>query len=189
MVKTKKVAKEAPAKPTEKEPEVVTTTSKVESTGAISLGSNQHVQVGRNKCGMPWKKNSKRSQFSRGPKISFEKQMEEKERMKRIRERVAALREERRTSKQEARRRQKEKAEQKKLNEFRSSTYQVVSANKHLRLLSSRSFRAHRSTTCLKHASGEGKLARLSLRCRQRPFMRSTSDDSVVADLLDQPFN
>ena len=36
------------------------------------------------------------------------------------------MREERRTSKQEMRRRQKEKAERKKINEFRSSSYQVI---------------------------------------------------------------
>ena len=36
------------------------------------------------------------------------------------------MREERRTSKQEMRRRQKEKAERKKINEFRSSSYQII---------------------------------------------------------------
>ena len=96
--------------------------------GIVALGSVSSTTVGRNKSGMPWKKTSKRSNFTKGPPISYLKSMEEKARLKRIRERVARLREERSTDKKEMRRRAKEKAERKKLNEFKSSTYQVVSS-------------------------------------------------------------
>ena len=99
-----------------------------EWTGSVSLGTNSKKAVGRNKCGMAWKKESKRSSFSKGPPIAYLKSMEEKERLKRIRERVANLREDRKTDKQEIRRRLREKAKQKELNEWRSSTYQVVSS-------------------------------------------------------------
>ena len=55
------------------------------------------------------------------------KSLEEKQRLKRIREKQGQLQEERKKGKQEARRRQREKAERKRINEFKSSTYQVVS--------------------------------------------------------------
>ena len=55
------------------------------------------------------------------------KSLEEKQRLKRIREKQSALQDERKKGKQEARRRQREKAERKRINEFKSSTYQVVS--------------------------------------------------------------
>ena len=52
--------------------------------GQKSLGTIRSASVGRNKCGMPWKKSSKRSEFSRGPPVSYLKSMEEKARIKRI---------------------------------------------------------------------------------------------------------
>ena len=52
--------------------------------GQKSLGTVRATNVGRNKCGMPWKKSSKRSEFSRGPPVSYLKSMEEKARIKRI---------------------------------------------------------------------------------------------------------
>ena len=75
--------------------------SEPEFKGSVSLGTSKARVIGRNKCGMPWKKSSKRSNFSKGPPVSYLKSMEEKERLKRIRERVANLREERKNSKQE----------------------------------------------------------------------------------------
>ena len=90
------------------------------------MGGGKSITVGRNKSGQPWKKTSKKSEFHRGPPVSYLKSMEEKARLKRIRERVGRLRDERKSSKQEARRRAREKAERKKLNEFKSSTYQVI---------------------------------------------------------------
>ena len=107
------------AKQTETEPEF---------TGSVSLGTNTKLTTGRNKCGMAWKKESKRSQFSKGPPISYLKSMEEKARNKRMQERVQKLRDERRTTKQEMRQRVKEKQARKVINEFKSSTYQVVSS-------------------------------------------------------------
>ena len=47
--------------------------------------------------------------------------------MKRIKEVENRLKDARKGSKQEMRRKQKEKAERKKINEFKSSTYQTVS--------------------------------------------------------------
>ena len=56
-----------------------------EWTGTVSLGGSVSSKViGRNKSGMPWKKSSKRSQFSKGPPIAYLKSMEEKARQKRI---------------------------------------------------------------------------------------------------------
>ena len=52
--------------------------------GQKSLGTIRSASVGRNKCGMPWKKSSKRSEFSRGPPVAYLKSMEEKARIKRI---------------------------------------------------------------------------------------------------------
>ena len=74
---------------------------KKEESKGVTLGSGIALTVGRNKSGMPWKKNSKRSEFSKGPPVSYLKSMEEKARLKRIRERVGALRDERKNSKQE----------------------------------------------------------------------------------------
>ena len=46
--------------------------------------------VGRPKCGMPWKKSSKRSKFSSNrAKMTYEKRMEEKKRMESVKARVA----------------------------------------------------------------------------------------------------
>ena len=59
-----------------------------EVSGVISLGTSRGTEVGRNKSGMPWKKSSKRSEFSKGPPIAYLKSMEEKARIKRIQERV-----------------------------------------------------------------------------------------------------
>ena len=70
-----------------------------EFKGCVSLGTTRSSVTGRNKCGMAWKKQSKRSEFSRGPPIAYLKSMEEKARLKRIQERVARLREERKNSK------------------------------------------------------------------------------------------
>ena len=113
---------------TEKKPEKeVEAQEDSKFTGVTSLGTDSCVTIGKNKSGMPWKKSSKRSQFSKGPPISYLKSMEEKTRLKRIRERVQALRDERSKDKKELRRRAKEKAERKKLNEFKSSKYQMVS--------------------------------------------------------------
>ena len=47
----------------------------VEVTGTISLGTTSAQTTGRNKCGMAWKKESKRSQFSKGPPIAYLKSM------------------------------------------------------------------------------------------------------------------
>ena len=116
------VVKEEVTKKTE-----ATTTEEPEFKGSLSLGSNVSSKVvGRNKSGMPWKKSSSRSQFSKGPPIAYLKSMAEKERQKRIQERVARLRSERGNDKKEKRIRQKEKAERKKINEFKSSSYQVI---------------------------------------------------------------
>ena len=54
--------------------------------GIVSLGGSSVASstIGRNKSGMPWKKASKRSQFNKGPPISYLKSMEEKARLKRI---------------------------------------------------------------------------------------------------------
>ena len=82
MVKTKKVAE---SKPEETKSTVAKTNqSEPEVSGCISLGTVSNVTVGRNKGGQPWKKGSKRSEFSRGPPISYLKSMEEKARLKRI---------------------------------------------------------------------------------------------------------
>jgi len=118
MVKTiqKKVKGEvaltAPKKPSADALPVKEVVEEVEEewTGSVSLGTSSKKIVGRNKCGMAWKKESKRSSFSKGPPIAYLKSMEEKERLKRIRERVAALREDRKNDKQEIRRRLREKA-------------------------------------------------------------------------------
>ena len=47
----------------------------VEVTGTVSLGTTSAHATGRNKCGMAWKKESKRSQFSKGPPIAYLKSM------------------------------------------------------------------------------------------------------------------
>ena len=106
--------------------------------------------------------------------------MEEKARLKRIRERVGKLRDERKTSKQEQRRRQKEKAERKKFNEFKSSTYQVVSLKEVINemfhsinlLLTS----CLRLIICPRQGNGAVKLAKLWLKCQLRLSMRNTSE-------------
>ena len=69
MVKSKNKVVKAEEKPAEviKEPEE----PKEEFKGVVSLGTSTKMSVGRNKCGMPWKKNSKRSAFSKGPPISY----------------------------------------------------------------------------------------------------------------------
>ena len=143
------------------------------------MGTNKKLTVGRNKSGMPWKKSSKRSEFSKGPPVSYLKSMEEKARLKRIRERVGALRDERKNSKQEQRRRAKEKAERKKINEFKSSTYQVVSISE----VQEESFHrvnslfiCYRLIICQRQGNGVVKLAKLWLKCLLRLSMRSTSD-------------
>ena len=131
-VVTEQVTKKATAETAASKPAAQKDNGKAEQEqpeykGAISLGSTIGKTVGRNKSGMPWKKSSKRSEFSKGPPVAYLKSMEEKARLKRIRERVERLRGERKNDKQEVRRRQREKAERKKINEFKSSSYQVVS--------------------------------------------------------------
>ena len=121
MVKKVKSAQKA-AEPAEESKRSVQS-AEPEFKGVVSLGGTVNVTVGRNKSGKPWKKKSNRSEFSKTPAFSYQKRIEERERLKRIHEIETRLREERRTSKQEVRRRKKEKAERKKLNEFRSSTY------------------------------------------------------------------
>ena len=61
---------------------------KVDNFNGVSLGTVQNVTIGRNKSGQPWKKCSKKSAFHKGPAISYEKSMELKAQMQRIRERV-----------------------------------------------------------------------------------------------------
>ena len=138
---------------------------------------------------MPWKKGSKRSEFSKGPPISYLKSMEEKARLKRIRERVGKLRDERKSSKQEQRRRAKEKAERKKINEWKSSTYQVVSLkevpDKIFHTINSL-FTFYRSIICQRRENGVGKHAKLWPKCQLKLSMRNTSDIDTVRL---KPFN
>ena len=162
---------------------------KKEESKGVTLGSGRAQTVGRNKSGMPWKKGSKRSEFSKGPPISYLKSMEEKARLKRIRERVGALREERKNSKQEQRRRQKEKAERKKINEFKSSTYQVVSlkevTDENYHTIVS-FFTCYRLIICPRQENGDVKHAKLWLKCQLRLSMKSTNEIDKVCL---KPFN
>ena len=99
-------------------------------TGVISLGSKSTATVtqGRNKCNKPWKKSSSRSGLSVPlAKKNWDKKMEEKREMKTLRDRVAALKEKRNSEKRAQHVRSKERAERKKLNEMKSSSFQVVS--------------------------------------------------------------
>ena len=60
MVKTKKKVVENSANEKKDEAPAAAEFKKEESKG-VSLGSKKAMTVGRNKSGMPWKKNSKRS--------------------------------------------------------------------------------------------------------------------------------
>ena len=70
--------------------------------GSSNVGK---VTVGKNKSGKPWKKESTRSKFNKGPSISYQKSIEERQRIKRMKEIENRLRDARKNSKQEARRR------------------------------------------------------------------------------------
>ena len=99
-------------------------------TGVVSLGSKSSATVtqGRNKCNKPWKKSSSRSGLSVPlAKKTWDKKIEEKREMKTLRDRVAALKEKRNAEKRAQHVRTKERAERKKLNEMKSSSFQVVS--------------------------------------------------------------
>ena len=97
--------------------------------GTMSMGSTYSgpKTVGKNKSGMPWKKGSTRSKFSKGPSISYQRSIEERERLKRIKEIETRLKDARKNGKVDSRRKQREKQERKAINEFKSSTYQTVS--------------------------------------------------------------
>uniref|UniRef100_A0A7S3I002 Coiled-coil domain-containing protein 86 n=1 Tax=Favella ehrenbergii TaxID=182087 RepID=A0A7S3I002_9SPIT len=144
MVKAKKTKKAAETvvkevvekKPEKKEPKKQEPKKEEEKPaevedfkGVVTLGTNsQKATIGRNKSGKPWKKESSRSSFNKGPSIAFKRSIEERQRLMRIREIETRLRDNRKNSKQEARRKQREKAERKKINEFKSSTYQTISS-------------------------------------------------------------
>ena len=65
-------------------------------TGVISLGSKSKVNVGKNKCGKPWKKQSTRSGLHVSlAKKTFDEKMKEKREMQALRERVKALKQKR----------------------------------------------------------------------------------------------
>ena len=99
-------------------------------TGVIQLGNKSAAPVttGRNKCNKPWKKSSTRSGLSvQLAKKSWDKKIQEKKEMKILRERVAAIKEKRNEEKRAQHIRSKERAERRKLNEMKSSSFQVVS--------------------------------------------------------------
>ena len=106
--------------------------SEMKVTGVVSLGgkSSATVTQGKNKSGCPWKKQSTRSGLHVPlAKKSFDLKMQDKKEMKALRDRVKALREKRSEEKRAQHKRTKERAERKKINEMKSSSYQIVSTS------------------------------------------------------------
>ena len=91
------------------------------------MGTVTKKTIGKNKCGMGWKKGSVRSEFQKKPPSdNYARRMEEKARMERIKAKTEALKNSRAEVKRRAKERRKEKEERKRINEFKSSTYQVI---------------------------------------------------------------
>ena len=186
MVKAKKgaVKQEQAAKPEKQEKKQETQETKADELKyQVQLGTQikKTATVGRNKCGMAWKKESKRSQFHKGVPSKYEKRMVEKERLKRIKDKMAELKNSRSEKKRLARERTKEKAERKKINEFKSSTYQVVSIHSlygpFTMLIQSD---VYRSQTWQGQRSGTERHVRPWPRCQQKHSTTSSESDTPL---------
>ena len=68
----------APAKKGTKYPEPVNVAEDFVGTISLGGGGTGNPTIGKNKCGMAWKKGSTRSKFSKGPSISYLRSIEEK---------------------------------------------------------------------------------------------------------------
>ena len=63
-----------------------------EFNGVVTLGGGDaKFNIGRNKSGMPWKKNSKRSEFKKGLRMTFAERKIEAARLKALRARSNAI--------------------------------------------------------------------------------------------------
>ena len=94
----------------------------------VELGTKKSMSVGRNKSGKPWKKESQRAAVQKPQvKIAFDIKKKKYEEMKLLRQRVAEKKIQRFDERKAQAMRTKEKQERKKLNEMKSSQYQIVS--------------------------------------------------------------